>query len=260
VATAESLAAEITRAERGIRDPAADAAAVAEFGRRQQLAYRLLARHPELDAAVAALVPADLAAAFGHNVAARVAVVEHAAGRTPAPLPDTLPAWSIVEPRSIDELLADYHEAESRTGVPWQYLAAINLVETRMGRISGASPDGAVGPMQFLPSTFARCCEGDPLDPHDAIIAAGVYLASAGAPGDLHAALYAYNPNDGYVAQVTEYAENLVADPLAYRGYHAWQVFVSSSAGTIRLPVGYAATEPVDAAAYAAAHPDDVVG
>ncbi|MCU1366447.1 MAG: transglycosylase family protein, partial [Ilumatobacteraceae bacterium] len=257
-ATAGAIAAEITAAEHGIRDTSLSAASVAAFGRRQQHAYQLLARHPELLEAVTGLIPADVAVAFGFNVDARQAVADHAAGAPPSEPSPTLPAWSIVEPRPIDELLNDYHDAEAATGVPWQYLAAINLVETRMGRISGRSSAGAEGPMQFLPETWADCCTGDIDDPHDAILGAATYLAASGAPTDMLAALYTYNPNEGYVRAVIAYASNLVADPLAYRGYHAWEVYVGSVAGTIRLPVGYVADAPVDAVAYATTHPDDV--
>lgn len=256
--TARSIADEITAAEHGIRDTTLSASAVAAFGRRQQRAYRLLARNPDLLSAVTALMPADVAVAFGFNVAARQAVADHAAGSAPAQPSATLPAWTILEPRSIDELLTDYHEAEAATGVPWQYLAAINLVETRMGRISGRSSAGAEGPMQFLPDTFARCCTGDIDDPHDAIVGAATYLASSGAPANMVKALYTYNPNEGYVRAVIAYASNLIADPLAYRGYHAWEVYVGSVAGTVRLPVGYAADSPIDAVAYATTHPEDV--
>lgn len=261
--TAESLAAEIAAVERGIRDPGLDtvrdAAALAELGRRQQRVYRQLARHDELDDAVAALLPADVVEPFRFNVTARQAVVAHAETRPPSEPSPTLPAWTIAEPAPIDELLAYYAEAEAATGVPWEYLAAINFVETRMGRIAGASSAGAVGPMQFLPETWAACCEGDPTDPHDAIVGAAVYLVAEGAPGDMAAALYGYNPNDGYVGQVTAYAANLMADPLAYRGYHGWEVLVGSAAGTVRLPSGYTAAEPVDATAYVAEHPEDLL-
>jgi hypothetical protein len=44
--------------------------------------------------------------------------------------------------------------------VPWEFLAAIHLVETRMGRIRGTSSAGSQGPMQFLPSTWKRCGRG----------------------------------------------------------------------------------------------------
>ncbi len=40
--------------------------------------------------------------------------------------------------------------------MPWYYLAAINLIETRMGRIDGLSTAGAQGPMQFLPADVGR--------------------------------------------------------------------------------------------------------
>ncbi|MCU1394521.1 MAG: lytic transglycosylase [Ilumatobacteraceae bacterium] len=240
--TASSIAAEIVAAERGIRDTSLSLDAVAAFGRREQQAYQLLGRHPDLQAPVTALIPADVTTAFAFNMAARQAVVDHAAATaaaaastsstTPSPPSPTLPAWTIIEPRPIDELLADYHQAEAATGVPWQYLAAMNLVETRMGRISGDSSAGAQGPMQFLPATWAKCCTGNIDDPHDAILGAAVYLVSQGAPHDMHAALYGYNPNEGYVGSVTAYAANMMADPLAYSGYHAWEVYVGSAAGT----------------------------
>lgn len=110
---------------------------------------------------------------------------------------------------------------------------------------------------RFLPETWATCCTGDIDDPHDAIIGAAEYLRSNGAPDDMVGALYAYNPNDGYVGAVDAYARNLAADERALSGYHGWEVYVSTSAGTIRLPVGYAATDPVDALTYLVAHPDD---
>ena len=255
--TAESIAAEITEAERGIRDPSLSEESVAEFGRRQQRAYQLLARNPDLQDAVTASIPDDVAPTFTFNVAARQAVLDHAAASPPTEPPATLPAWTIIEPRPIDELLAAYQEAEAATTVPWEYLAAINFMETRMGRIVGESSAGATGPMQFLPSTWAVCCTGDVEDPRDAILGAAMYLVSKGAPGDMEAALYGYNPNEGYVGSVTALASNLMADPLAYRGYHAWEVYVASTAGTVRLPVGYASDVPVDAVEYVRTHPED---
>ena len=46
------------------------------------------------------------------------------------------------------------------SGVPWNYLAAIHLIETRFGSIEGTSTAGAQGPMQFLPSTFEAYGDG----------------------------------------------------------------------------------------------------
>jgi membrane-bound lytic murein transglycosylase B len=136
-------------------------------------------------------------------------------------------------------------------------LAAINLVETRMGRIRGDSSAGAQGPMQFLPTTWASCCRGDINDPHDAINGAADYLVSRGAPADMAKAVFGYNPSRGYVTAVQTYASVMDADVRAFYGYAAWQVFVSSTAGDVRLPVGYSATAPIDAASYLSEHPGD---
>ena len=126
-----------------------------------------------------------------------------------------------------------------------------------MGRIEGVSSAGAVGPMQFLPTTWDVCCSGDPTVPRDAIIGAATYLAQSGGPDDMAAAVFQYNPNDGYVVVVTAYAENLSDEPELYSGYHAFQVFVGTTAGTVRLPIGYSEPAPIDATAYLAAHPSD---
>jgi Transglycosylase SLT domain len=258
VLDAESLAARLDAAEHLIRDASLDDATRAAHGRDQQALYRSAGNDRELLAALPELVAADVRDAVALNVAARVAVLDHAERRAAegatVPPPPTLPAWTIVEPRPIDELLADYKEAEQITGVPWSYLAAINLIETRMGRIVGTSSAGAVGPMQFLPATWDACCTGDVTDPRDAIVGAATFLRIHGAPGDMVGALHAYNPNDGYVGSVIAYATNMAADERAYVGYHAWEVFYSTSLGVVHLPVGYSATEPIDAATYIAAN------
>ena len=132
-----------------------------------------------------------------------------------------LPAWTVVEPLPIEELLADYQAAEVATGIDWYWLAAIHLQETRMGRIIGTSSAGAVGPMQFLPSTWAQCCHGDPTVTGDAIIGAATYLMDNGGRADMQGALHAYNPSDTYVATVTAFAENLRDNPKLYAAYHA---------------------------------------
>ena len=257
---AVELARRLEVAERGIRDTSLDAATRAAHGRDQQAAYRAAGSDRDLIARLPGLVADDVRVAVSFNLAARTAVLDHAATRPAVDPPPTLPAWTIVDPPPIDELLGHYREAQERTGVGWEWLAAIHLQETRMGRIVGLSSAGAVGPMQFLPSTWADCCEGDPTVARDAILGAATYLTQSGAPSDMAAAVYAYNPNDGYVGAVTAYAANLRAHPSAYVGYHAWEVYVATSAGTVRLPVGYSQDEPIDAAAWIAEHAADVAG
>jgi hypothetical protein len=183
-----------------------------------------------------------------------------AANPSPVPPSESLPAWAVVEPLPADELLTDYRDAEAATGIAWYWLAAIHLQETRMGRIIGTSSAGAVGPMQFLPDTWARCCTGDPTVPRDAIVGAATYLYQSGGIADMQVALHEYNPNDSYVATVTAFAENMRENPQLYNAYREWQVFYPSAVGTIRLPIGYDEPQPSDAAAYLADHPGDLAG
>jgi hypothetical protein len=227
-------------------------------GPRQQLLYRYLSAHPELDEAVLAGVPDAVRPYVERIVRARqFGQSRQAANPSTTPPSGILPAWSVIEPLPVDELLDDYRAAEAASGIGWYWLAAIHLQETRTGRIIGTSSAGAVGPMQFLPDTWARCCTGDPTVPRDAIIGAAVYLAQSGGPADMPAALHQYNPSDTYVATVTAFAENMRDNPRLYNAYHQWQVFYSTSAGTVRLPIGYSQPQPIDAAAYLADHPDD---
>ena len=94
--------------------------------------------------------------------------------------------------------------------VGYAYLAAINKVETDFGTDIATSPEGAIGWMQFMPSTFAQYAvsitspraPADPDDPQDAIYTAARYLQAGGAPGDWPAAIFAYNHAGWYVAEV----------------------------------------------------------
>jgi membrane-bound lytic murein transglycosylase B len=229
------LAAQIVTAERTIRSDA-DAdndGTVAEAGRVQQAAYRALAARPEWRPAVLEAVPTEL-----HDTV--VAHTDAVAGlrRLARPQP-RLPSWRIVAPPPAEELLAHYREGEQRFGVGWEYLAAIHLVETRMGRIRGTSPAGARGPMQFMPQTWAAYGEGDVDDPRDAVLAAARYLKASGAPGDMPRALFAYNRSQAYVQAVEVHAAQMRADPRTYRGYYHWQVYYRTTQGDRILPVGY---------------------
>ena len=96
----------------------------------------------------------------------------------------------------------------------WYILAAVGKVESDHGRNLGPSSAGAMGPMQFLPSTWqAYGLDGNGdgvaniMDPEDAIPAAASYLRAGGAPEDWYAALYTYNRADWYVKKVLGVAE-----------------------------------------------------
>jgi hypothetical protein len=101
-------------------------------------------------------------------------------------------------------------------GLPWTVLAAIGTVETGNGANTSTSSKGAMGPMQFLPSTFvAYAVDGDGdgvaniQDPADAIYSAARYLCAWGAGlggQSLYAAVFAYNHADWYVREVIKLA------------------------------------------------------
>ena len=175
------------------------------------------------------------------------------------PLQDDLPAWRVIAPASSDELLADYHEADSKFGVGWNYLAAINLIESAMGRIQGFSSAGAQGPMQFIPSTWDAYGDGGDINsPHDSILAAARYLAHNGfADGDVDGALFNYNRSQHYVNAIKDIAAVLAADPRAFGGYYRWEVFYVTTAGDVHLPVGYETPDPIPAVDYLATHPQE---
>jgi hypothetical protein len=106
-------------------------------------------------------------------------------------------------------LLPIYQAAGTEYGVPWQVLAAINEIETDYGRNLSVSSAGALGWMQFMPSSWATYGvdangdgKKDPFNPVDAIFAAGRYLRAAGADKDINKAIFAYNHADWYVQSV----------------------------------------------------------
>jgi len=246
------LAGDLVADEQALRDPSSSEAVLTEAARRQQAAYRVLGGHPEWDAIARPRIPPTLLNVYDHNVDAQRQFFGPAAS-----LPtDTLPAWRIDPPAPANVLLRYYREAQAATGVGWTYLAAINLIETGLGRVVGVSPAGAQGPMQFLPSTFAAYGGGgDILSPHDSIMAAGRYLADNGFADDHDRALFRYNDWDRYVRAVNDYAAVLAADPAMFAGYYRWDVYYRTTAGDVRLPVGYVATSPIPVTDYLATHP-----
>lgn len=127
-------------------------------------------------------------------------------------------------------------------GLPWNVLAAIGKVETDHGRARDqVSRAGAVGPMQFLPSTFAAydrpvpaggATPPSPWDVTDAVYAAARLLCANGGRGGAHLrrAVYAYNHSTRYVDSVLRIAatykkpttQDAAAGPAAGRRAVAW--------------------------------------
>jgi cell wall-associated NlpC family hydrolase len=112
-------------------------------------------------------------------------------------------------PMSFAALQSIWQAAGSAYGIPWEVLAAINKVETNFGQNLGPSSAGAVGWMQFMPSTWARWgvdANGDgvadPDNPTDAIFSAARYLAACGGQLDITRAVYCYNQAQWYVNEV----------------------------------------------------------
>jgi Transglycosylase SLT domain/Peptidase family M23 len=106
-------------------------------------------------------------------------------------------------------LLSIYQAAGIEYGIRWEVLAAINEIETDYGRNLNVSSAGAVGWMQFMPSTWKaygtdanKDGRKDPYNPVDAIFAAARYLKAAGYEDDVRRAIFAYNHADWYVDSV----------------------------------------------------------
>jgi soluble lytic murein transglycosylase-like protein len=124
----------------------------------------------------------------------------------------TLPSSSCA-PAGVPAILVPVYQRASDTyGLGPQgasILAAINGIETAFGTNLNVSSAGAIGWMQFMPSTWETYgvdANGDgvrdPYNPEDAIFSAAAYLSAAGMPADVYGAIYAYNHADWYVADV----------------------------------------------------------
>ncbi|GAA2110087.1 bifunctional lytic transglycosylase/C40 family peptidase [Streptomyces synnematoformans] len=117
-------------------------------------------------------------------------------------------------------LLALYQRAAKECpGLSWAVLAAIGKVESDHARHpTMKSSAGAVGPMQFLPSTFRQYAHPvppggkkppTPWDPVDAVYAAARLLCANGAKNgqNLRRAIWHYNHSDTYVNRVLAIAD-----------------------------------------------------
>jgi hypothetical protein len=144
---------------------------------------------------------------------------------TTSTTPGQLPVATSVPAGRPTTYLALYQESAARycPGLSWTVLAAIGEVESGDGANMGPSSAGALGPMQFLPSTWQRWGitgfgdTGAPniMNPFDAVPSAAAYLCAAGAAkggSSLYQAIFAYNHADWYVSEVLaiarEYAQS----------------------------------------------------
>jgi murein DD-endopeptidase MepM/ murein hydrolase activator NlpD len=171
-----------------------------------------------LSAAVLALALAGSAGADTFTVVPNSAGAPAAlpSALTPNPVPISYPTAPPAVPQSLSypQLLGIWQRAGAAYGIPWQVLAAINKVESNFGRNMGPSSAGAIGWMQFMPSTWLRWgvdANGDgvadPWNAADAIYAAARYLAAAGGQTDISRAVFSYNHADWYVREVLDLAQ-----------------------------------------------------
>jgi murein DD-endopeptidase MepM/ murein hydrolase activator NlpD len=140
------------------------------------------------------------------------ASVPNQAGQVSIPTPISAPP-AVPQSLNFQQLVALWQGAGSAYAIPWEVLASINKVESNFGRNMGPSSAGAVGWMQFMPSTWDRWgvdANGDgvadPWNPEDAIYAAARYLAAAGGTQDISRGVLAYNHAQWYVDEVLQLA------------------------------------------------------
>ena len=229
--------------EAALRDPSTAKADLPDLGHQQQVIYRVLSKDAVRSTEVVAALPLRWRSVAERHLAARREFLRMSRGRGPS----TLPAWRIIPPEPAEQLISYYKKAEASTGIEWEVLAAVNLVETGMGRIDGVSVANAQGPMQFLPTTWTEpgIGAGDIRDPHDAIQAAARYLVRRGGLKDIRRGLWGYNNSDYYGRAVLLYASLIKDDPRAYTGLYHWEIHFNAAASDLWLPVGYNQPRPI---------------
>ena len=113
--------------------------------------------------------------------------------------------------------------AEYCPGLSWTVLAAIGQIESADGTNMGPSTAGALGPMQFLPSTwaiwgtdgFGQTGTPNVMNPYDAVPSAARLLCADGAAAggkSLPHAIFDYNHANWYVNEVLSLAAEYAAD------------------------------------------------
>ncbi|HVB42512.1 MAG TPA: lytic transglycosylase domain-containing protein [Streptosporangiaceae bacterium] len=133
---------------------------------------------------------------------------------------------SAYQPGQIKNYLDLFRASAARycPALSWTVLAAIGQIESGDGRNMGPSSAGALGPMQFMPGTWAAWgIDGfgpagppDVWNPFDAVPAAARMLcadgASARTQAGLRQAIFDYNHADWYVTEVLALASQYAAE------------------------------------------------
>jgi hypothetical protein len=180
---------------------------------------------------VAALISAPGAGLTG--LIAKVKAVLGSSGRIVNLRPQQLP---LSEPTSVpssetasNQLPTSYlqlfQESAARycPGLSWTVLAAIGQIESADGTNDGPSTAGALGPMQFLPSTwaiwgidgFGQTGTPNIMNPYDAVPSAANLLCADGAAAGgaaLSDAIFDYNHANWYVSEVLSLAAEYAQD------------------------------------------------
>jgi len=133
----------------------------------------------------------------------------------PVEVSTSLPVDNAVPTGRPTSYLRLFQESAARycPGLSWTVLAAIGQIESADGQNMGPSTAGALGPMQFLPSTwrtwgidgFGDTGTPDIMNPFDAVPSAARLLCADGAAGggqQLRGAIFDYNHATWYVDEV----------------------------------------------------------
>lgn len=110
-----------------------------------------------------------------------------------------------------------YQEVGPRFGIPWQVIEAIHQLESgKSCHTARVSSGGAVGPMQFLPSTWRHYqwdCTGDGradiTNAYDSICTGAHYIGTGLTGYSLERSIYSYNHSWSYVNKVLSIAREI---------------------------------------------------
>ncbi len=143
----------------------------------------------------------------------------------PAKVSTSLPVDATPSAGAPDSYLELFKDSAARycPGLSWTVLAAIGQIESADGQNMGPSSAGALGPMQFLPSTwriwgidgFGDTGKPNIMKPYDAVPSAARLLCADGAASGgqgLSNAIFDYNHATWYVNEVLTLAAEYAAE------------------------------------------------